>query len=256
MSALFKSVVIVLILINLISCQPKDETTQQELAAIKQELSHLRGDIANIGSQIKEIHNIATESQQPKFPSVPTQANVDNDGQLPSIGDTQAKIAILEFSDFQCPYCKRYVDNTFTKIKAEYIDTGKVKYLTRSYPLSFHAKAQGAAIAASCAQQQQAYWKMRDALFTNMTQLSDDLYQKTATNLSLDMTQFNTCLKDEAVAKNIASDLAYGASIGVQGTPSFMVGRVTNNQLIEPKLLVGAQNFETFAMVIEDLLKQ
>ncbi|NMH63604.1 thioredoxin domain-containing protein [Shewanella salipaludis] len=259
-----KPVLLAAVMTSVISCQPQDsarhqEEAQKELASLKQdlkqEIAQLRQEVASIGAQVKEIHTIATASQQPQFRSLPTQSNLDNDGQLPFLGEAEAQVAILEFSDFQCPYCKRYIDKAFSKIKTQYIDTGKVRYLTRHFPLSFHPKAQGAAVAASCAQQQQAYWPMRETLFANISKLDDALYQQTATKLTLDMTRFNACLKDEQIADKIAMDTAYGSSIGIRGTPSFIIGRVENNRLLEPKLVVGAQSYETFATLLDNLME-
>ncbi|ABO23511.1 thioredoxin domain-containing protein [Shewanella loihica] len=238
------------------ACQQKnDDKLEKELAYLKQEMGQLKQQVAIMGSQVKEIHTIAMKSQEPQHRSLPTQINPGEDGKLPALGEATAQVAIIEFSDYQCPYCKRYMDNTFTKIKSDYIDTGKVKYIARDFPLGFHPKAKGAAIAANCSLQQDAYWPMRDALFKNMRQLGDKLYQDTATQLSLDMTKFAACLEDQAIMSKIEQDIGYGSSIGVRGTPSFLIGKLENNRLIEPKLVVGAQSYDTFKAVIDALEK-
>ncbi len=239
----------------IIACQPQNEgKSQQEISELKQDIKQLREDITTIGSQVKEIHEIATNAQKPQHKTLPTQANFDGGGQIPLMGDAQAQLAIIEFSDYQCPYCKRFIDQTFTKLKSNYVDSGKVKYLTRDFPLAFHPKAQGAAIAANCSLQQNAYWPMRAALFKNMKQLGDPLYQQTAVELALDMGKFSECLADKAMADKIAQDIAYGRSLGIKGTPSFVIGRIENNQLITPKLVVGAQSYETFVLLLDELL--
>lgn len=239
------------------ACEPQNnEPLQQEISALKQDIQQLQKDLTAIGSQVKDIHAVATRAQTPQHKALPTQANFDADGQLPIMGDEQAELAIIEFSDYQCPYCKRFIDQTFSKLKSNYIDSGKVKYLTRDFPLAFHKQAQGAAIAANCSLQQNAYWPMRAALFNNMQQLGDPLYQQKAEDLALDMGKFAECLadKDTALADKIARDITYGKSLGIRGTPSFMIGRIENNQLITPKLVVGAQRYETFAAVLDELL--
>lgn len=237
------------------ACEPQNNSNlQQEIDGLKQEMQQLQADISTIGEQVNDIHEIATQAQKPQHKTLPTQANVDDNGQLPMLGDAQAKLAIIEFSDYQCPYCKRFIDQTYPKLKSNYIESGKVKYLTRDFPLAFHKQAQGAAIAANCSLQQNAYWPMRAALFKNMQQLGDPLYQQTATELALDMGKFSECLADQSVADKIAQDIAYGKSLGIRGTPSFVIGRVENNQLITPKLVVGAQSYETFAALLDELL--
>lgn len=235
-------------------CQQKeDEKVHQELAYLKQEVGQLKQQVAIMSSQVKEIHAIAMQSQQPQHKTLPNQNDPDEQGKLPSLGAATAQVAIVEFSDYQCPYCKRYIDNTFAKIKANYIDKGKLKYITRDFPLGFHPKAKGAAIAANCAQQQEAYWPMRAALFQNMRQLGDKLYQDTAMQLSLDMTKFATCLEDQTILAKIEQDIVYGSSVGIRGTPSFLIGKLENNRLIEPKLVVGAQSYQTFSALIDTL---
>lgn len=253
----YKRLPIALLLTPLLltGCQPQDNAElKQEMASLKQEITQLKKEVSTVGSQVKDIHTIAMRSQKPQYKTLPTQPNFNEDGKLPSLGDATAQLAIIEFSDYQCPYCKRFIDQTFTKLKSNYIDTGKVQYLTRDFPLNFHPKAKGAAIAANCSQQQNAYWPMRDSLFKNMKQLDDELYQQTASNLSLDMTKFDACLSDEKVANKIQQDVAYGSSLGIRGTPSFVIGLVENGELLSPKLVVGAQSYQTFALLLDELL--
>jgi|TARA_R110000851_G_scaffold90253_8_gene197208 protein-disulfide isomerase len=252
-----QSIVLILTSLFIAACQPQgDANLQDEISSLKQDVRLLKKDISRIGSQVKDIHTIAMSSQKPQYKTLPTQTNFTADGSLPLLGSAASQLAIIEFSDYQCPYCKRFIDQTFTKIKSNYIDSGKVQYLTRDFPLNFHPKAKGAAIAANCGFKQDAYWPMRGLLFNNMKQLNEALYQQTATDLSLDITQFTNCLADETIASKIEQDIAYGSSLGIKGTPSFIIGRVEGNQLISPKLVVGAQSYETFAVLIDELLEK
>lgn len=237
------------------ACEPQNNSNlQQEIDGLKQEMQQLQADISTIGEQVKDIHEIATQAQKPQHKTLPSQVNFDENGQLPVMGDDQAQVAIIEFSDYQCPYCKRFIDQTFSKLKSNYVDNGKVKYLARDFPLAFHKQAQGAAIAANCSLQQNAYWPMRSALFKNVQKLGDPLYQQTAAELSLELDKFSECLADKTMVDKITQDIAYGKSLGVRGTPSFVIGRIENNQLIAPKLVVGAQSYETFALLLDELL--
>ncbi|MGS0683304.1 DsbA family protein [Shewanella sp. 125m-7] len=241
----------------IVACQPQnDADSQKELSSLKKDISELKQQLSQVSSQVKDIHKIAMSSQRPQYKTLPTQENFNANASLPLLGDNKAKLAIIEFSDYQCPYCKRFIDQTFTKLKSNYIDTGKVQYLTRDFPLNFHPKAKGAAIAANCSLQQNAYWPMRDSLFNNMNQLDDELYLQTATDLSLDMTKFSDCLADEEMLNKVQQDVAYGSSIGIRGTPSFIVGTIENNQLINPRLVVGAQSYETFALLLDELMEK
>ncbi len=226
---------------------------EQELSALKQEVNELKQQLATIGSQVNEIHTIAVDSQRPKHKTLATQENFAGDGALATLGDDNAGLAIVEFSDYQCPYCKHYVDTTFSKLRADFVDNGKVKYITRDFPLGFHQQAKGAAVAANCSLAQGAYWPMRERLFSNMQKLGDDLYQRSAEELQLDMTKFANCLEDDAVLAKIERDMSYGSSLGIRGTPSFLIGRVEDGNLITPTLLLGAQSYDTFATLLNEL---
>ncbi|WP_428636665.1 thioredoxin domain-containing protein [Shewanella sp.] len=218
-------------------CQQKeDEKVHQELAYLKQEVGQLKQQVAIMSSQVKEIHAIAMQSQQPQHKTLPNQNDPDEQGKLPSLGAATAQVAIVEFSDYQCPYCKRYIDNTFAKIKANYIDKGKLKYITRDFPLGFHPKAKGAAIAANCAQQQKAYWPMREALFQNMRQLGDKLYQDTAMQLSLDMTKFATCLEDQTILAKIEQDIVMAHQLGYEAHQVSLSANLKTIALSSPSL--------------------
>lgn len=249
--------IILITLVVIIACQPHRPTDlQEDISSLKQEVKLLKQDLNRIGSQVNDIHTIAMSSQKPQFKSLPTQTDFNSNSNLASQGVKNAPIAIIEFSDYQCPYCKRFIDQTFTQIKSRYIETGIVHYSIRDFPLGFHPKAKGAAIAANCSLKQNAYWQMRTSLFNNMAQLSHELYQQIATELSLEMSQFNDCLNDTAIAAKIQRDIAYGSNLGIRGTPSFIIGRVENGQIITPKLVVGAQSYDTLAYLIDTLLAQ
>ncbi|MBD3584309.1 thioredoxin domain-containing protein [Salinimonas sp. HHU 13199] len=230
-----------------------DGNLEEELSGLRQEVSALKEQLATIASQVQDIHNIAIESQRPNYRTVSTQKDFAGNGNLAQLGDTTAQLAIVEFSDYQCPYCKHFVDTTFSRLKNDFIDKGKVIYITRDFPLSFHKKAKGAAVAANCSLQQDAYWPMRKQLFSNMKKLGEELYRTSAQQLSLDMTKFSECLEDQSVLAKVEQDIEYGTSLGIRGTPSFLIGKVEGNDLVTPKLLVGAQSYETLAALLNEL---
>ncbi|MGL5906577.1 MAG: DsbA family protein [Shewanella sp.] len=227
--------------------------SQAQLDAIKAELSQIKIELKQVSSQVEEIHTIATASTRPTTRKLPNLSEQELSLHTPSLGDPQAQLAIVEFSDFQCPYCKRFLDTTFSQLKQTYIDSGKVQYLVKNFPLTFHANAEPAAIAAYCAGEQGAYWPMRDKLFANMTVLNDGLYTQLANELKLDMKQFNHCQTAVETKAQIAADRALGSKLGVQGTPSFVIGTLKDKQLLAPELLVGAQDFNAFSAVITSI---
>ncbi|MBR9789796.1 MAG: thioredoxin domain-containing protein [Vibrionaceae bacterium] len=229
---------------------------KSEIESLRQEVTQLSQDMGKMETEVKEMKELALKPPKKEPRVLPNQPNFTEDGTLPVLGSGDAKIAIIEFSDFQCPYCKRFTDNAFKQIKENFIDTGKVQYVARDFPLNFHPHAMPAAIAATCSFKQNSYWQMRDLLFSNVKQLGDEFYQKAATDLSLDMQAFADCLKDQSVADKVAGDLALGKSLGVRGTPSFLIGRVENGELIEPQIVVGAQRYPAFESILNELEKE
>lgn len=170
-------------------------------------------------------------------------------GSAPVQGDSKAPVTIIEFSDFQCPYCKQFFDTTISQIKTEYVKTGKVKFAYKHFPLSFHQNAQKAAEASECANEQNKFWEYHDQLFsTQSTWESQDAataattFTSYATQLGLDATQFSSCLSSSKYKQKVEQDAALGAQVGVTGTP----GTFINGQLI-----VGAQPYATFKTIID-----
>jgi len=179
----------------------------------------------------------------PPAPSVPLdmKALVDDD---PFLGDEDAPVVMIEWSDYECPFCARFYTQTLSQIKSEYIDTGKVKLVYRDFPLGFHQQAEPAAIAANCAGEQGKYFEYHDKIFENggAAGKSSADYKQWAQELKLNTAQWEKCLSDPAQRQEIQKDLADGSSAGVTGTPGFV---------INGKLVSGAQPFSVFQQIIE-----
>jgi protein-disulfide isomerase len=167
----------------------------------------------------------------------------------PSKGDQDAPVLMIEYSDYQCPYCSRYVQETLPLIEENYIQTGKVRYVFKDFPLSFHAQANLAAQAARCAGDQGDYWGMHDLLFANQQDWANDGAAQTfsgyAGQLGLDTSRFDSCLASGVYADAIKNETQEGLSVGVSGTPAFFV----NGQFIS-----GAQPYQAFQQAIEAAL--
>ncbi len=157
-------------------------------------------------------------------------------------GSEDAKVTIVEWSDFECPFCVRFYQQTLGKIREQYIDTGKVKLVFRDFPLGFHANAQKAAEAAECAGEQGKFWEMHNMLFVEGVSGGVDTFKQYAADLALDTEKFNECLDTGAMTAEIQKDQRDGAAAGIKGTPGFII----NGQLVS-----GAQPFEVFQQVIE-----
>ena len=170
-------------------------------------------------------------------------------GDSPMIGDKNADITIVEFSDFECPYCGRFYSETLSSIEKNYIDAGKVRLYYMDFPLTeIHPNAQKAAEAARCVREQKGddgFWKMHNKLFENQQDLSIDNFKKWARELGVSGSKFDECLDKGKYSSAVQDDSAYGQSLGVQGTPAFF---------INGKLLSGAQPYSAFEQAIDEAL--
>ncbi|WDD97360.1 DsbA family protein [Thalassomonas actiniarum] len=234
--------------------QQQSQEANAAILAMRDDLKQLKREVAAIRQAVTDIHKIAMDTPEPVAKPLPAQLALDLDGNDPLLGSEDATIAIVEFSDFQCPYCKRFADQTFPAIKKNYIKTGKVRYIARDFPLDFHPQAQGAAVAANCALAQGAYWQMRDSLFSNIRELSPQRYQELAGELKLDLEQFKLCSSDKRHIEEVSEDQGLAASLGISGTPSFFIGRIEGDKLVNGRLIVGAQGYQTFSTVIDSII--
>ncbi len=169
------------------------------------------------------------------------------------LGREDAPVAMVEFSDLQCPYCAAYALRTFPQLKRAYIDTGKVHYAAVSFPLPMHAYAFPAAVAARCAGEQGQFWKFRDALFADQAQLASDPYDALAAKLGLDVAKFKSCRRDIRQDSIVREDLAMARRDGIASTPSFMLGRVVDGEF-QAETFSGAKSFEEISAMIDKLL--
>lgn len=216
------------------------------LKEIHTEIVLLRKDIDKL-----KVAGVARKNNQPE--KVPDSVKI---GDALTIGNQNARVAIVEFSDYQCPFCARFYQSTFNAVKSKYIDSGKVLFAYRDFPLSSHAMAKPASVAARCAGAQGAYWVMQRELFKNQSRLSYDTYTEIAKEMKLDVNKFIACTKDSKQQKIVEKEFEYGRSIGVNGTPTFYIGLYKNGVLTSVERLGGAQPEQAFALVIEKLLKK
>ena len=162
---------------------------------------------------------------------------------------------MVEFTDYQCPFCGRFEATTFPEIKKNYIDTGKMRLIVRDLPLEgLHPFAMKAAQAAHCASDQGKFWEMKDLLFKNQNKLDADSLAGYATkDLALDPDIFKKCMADGKHLKEISAEAKYAQSLGITGTPTFIVGKTAGDS-VEGRVIAGALPFENFAAVINGML--
>lgn len=158
----------------------------------------------------------------------------------PSLGPDDAKIVIVEFSDFQCPYCRRFHDETYQSLLDAY--PGQIRFVYRNLPLtSIHPNAMPAAVASLCANDQNAFWGFHEKLFSSET-LDEATYTQYATDLGLDMESFSACLSSGSHDADIQKDMDFALGLGVQSTPTFFVNGLA---------IVGAQPLVNFQQIID-----
>jgi protein-disulfide isomerase len=159
-------------------------------------------------------------------------------------GPQNAPVTIVEFADFQCPFCNRTTE-TIKQLEKKY--PGQIRVVFRDFPLAFHENAAKAAEAGSCAQEQGKFWQMHDKLFANQASLKPAALKNYASEIGLDAAQFNQCLDSEKYTRKWQSDRDEGESYGINGTPTFFVNG---------RMLAGAAPFETFVQMIDEEIER
>jgi len=187
--------------------------------------------------------------QQPAAPAAGAKVNVAV-GHFPIKGNPKAKVTIVEFADFRCPFCEQYFTNTESQIIKDYVDTGKVKYAFRNFAFLGPASVV-AADAAECANDQGKFWDFHDYLYKNQPSESDtsmyttDTLTQAAVSLGMDGTAFSDCLNNKTDDAKAAKDMSDGQAAGVSGTPSFFINGIS---------LVGAEPYSSFKTIIDQEL--
>jgi protein-disulfide isomerase len=239
---------------------PRD-TAARDAAALRAELERIRADLAIVKTQLAQVLRLLSQrpAQQQQSgaaaPSTPVRASVAG---APFLGRADAPVTIVEFSDYECPFCQRFFATTLPALKKEYIDAGKVRYVFRDYPIDqLHPHARKAAEAAHCAGEQGKFWEMHDALFQNPKALAPPQLAEHARAIGLDGPAFDECLRSGRHAATVERGVADGAVAGVRGTPAFVIGRTKpGSDVVEGTPVRGAQPLETFRRLIDQALTQ
>jgi protein-disulfide isomerase len=229
------------------SAQTADEQMKKDIEALKEGQQAIQKDLAEI-KRLLLSRPVAAGDALPRDP-----ITIAGD---PFKGNGTAKVAVIEFSDYQCPFCSRYTKDVLPQIRTDYVETGKIKYVFRDMPLSFHKNAFKAAEAAHCAGLQGKFWEMHDTLFANQTALAPEQLAPLAKTVGVDEARFQQCLDSGRFATDINKDIADAGSAGITGTPSFLVGIIQpgDGRVKVVKKLVGAKPYAEFKAAIDDLL--
>lgn len=224
------------------------QVSREEFEALKVETETLK-------QQLQDLTR-AVRSRGGAAPDAIPGAVVSVDGDA-FHGKRDAQVTILEFSDYQCVFCSRHSHDTFPQIDREYIQTGRVRYVVRDFPIeSIHPQAFKAHEAAHCAGEQGKRWEMHQKLFSNQRAMSASDLAAHAQSLGLEMAGFQKCLANGPYAAKIRRSLEEGQRLGVRATPTFVVGLTESNGLTVKAMrrIVGAQPYSAFKAAIDELL--
>jgi protein-disulfide isomerase len=236
--------------------QQKQSQSNEELKALKKEIEAVKEGQTAIQKQLQEIKVLLKTRPVAGQPAAPRQIVMDIANKHVK-GEKSAKVVVVEFSDYQCPFCARFVRDTIPQVETEYIKTGKIQYVFGDFPLeTIHPLAFKAAEAASCAADQGKYWEMHDELFANQKALKPTDLPEHANSIGLDKTKFQQCLDTGENASSIRKVMAQAAEAGVTGTPTLMVGLLQPNssKVKVLRTLKGAQPFAAVKDAIDNAL--
>ena len=197
----------------------------------------------------------AQAAPAPAQPTAPQDFALSIDGAATK-GRADAKVVIVEFSDFECPFCGRYSRDTFPSLDRDYVATGKVRYVFRHFPLTIHRQALKAAEAGECARLQGKFWPIHDRFFANQQLLAPSALVDHASAVGLNAMSFQSCLNGQATAR-VREDLATGSQLAITGTPTFFVGVPQKDGKVHvTQRIVGAKGAVIFQGVFDKLLAE
>lgn len=186
----------------------------------------------------------ATSTSAADNDSLAQRVDIPIDANDPVLGAGDAPITIIEFADFQCPYCQRHVLQTYPQLLEDYGD--QIRIIYKDFPLTgIHPQSLPAALAAQCAQEQGKFWEYHDLLFSGRIELGEDAYLAYADELGLDITSFTSCYQGARYSDAVRADYDLGVEYGVNATPTFFINGIR---------LIGAQPFSVFANLIDSEL--
>ena len=239
------------------------KSVQAESVTINMPEGMTRDQADAILNELRQIHQLLQNQQAAAGQAKPAvaQAAAPSDKVKMTVGQgwyalgrEDAPVTMVEFADYQCPFCRRFESDSFAQLKKNYIDTGKVRFVSRDLPLEFHPNAPGAAIAVRCAGEQRRFWEMHDALMQDTSNdLSPDAILKFAQKVNLDIPSFKTCFDEKRYVAAIQKDTADAGLLGISGTPSFVIGKTAKDQ-IDGVRIVGAVPYSVFDNTIKDVL--
>jgi len=235
------------------SATPSANPANNEQEELRREIRELRQGQEAIQKELQEIKRLLLAKGPARAEKISISAR-------PFRGNQNARVVLVEFSDYQCPFCGRFYRETLPQVDKEYIQPGKIKYVFKNLPLEdLHSSAFGAALAVECAASQGKFWDLHSRLFANQNALAPSDLAAQAKAIGLDMGQFNGCLESKTTAASVRAGLEEAASLGIQATPTFVIGLVdaknpddSNIKIVS--MISGAHPFPVFRAAIDKAL--
>ncbi len=250
----------VLLTLLVSSCDAQEDVAAQETVAMTQaqQIQQLKAHIEHLTKQVAVLNrnqkSIADKIGLTK--PQPQQQPVIDIGNSASLGDDNAKVVLVEFTDLHCPFCKKFHQQRFPELEKEFIDTGKLRFVSKHYPiLQLHKNAAVAAFSLECAREEGAYEKAKDWLFARGREFSKNDTAEFTQTLGLNSDEFNQCITSPATAAQINNDMKIAKLIGIKQTPSFVIGLQKNGQVVDWKIITGSQSIENFSKAIAEFTK-
>jgi protein-disulfide isomerase len=235
------------------AAKPTSATLQAQINALREGQEKLQKDLDELKALIKERPGRAETTAMPKPLDLIT-VNVTGE---PFKGSALARVAILEYSDFDCSFCATYATQIYPLLDHAYVQAGKVKYFYRDMPGKDHLNALFKARVARCAGDQDKFWEAHDLLFKDQRPFDAPSLAQFAKTLGLDAPSFNACISSDRYLDAINRSAMTAARMRIQGTPAFVIGTLSEdgNVLSATKVVMGAESFEAFRKILDDLLK-
>jgi protein-disulfide isomerase len=255
------TVLLAMQLVLLTTAAPAGSQSGDDLSRIRKDIEALKEGQKALQTDLQDIKALLRARGAPPAAGQATQETlpqpvaVSIDG-APFLGSASAKVTLVEFSDFQCPFCARHVQQTLPAIMKEYVDAGKVKYVLRDFPIpALHPQAPKSHEAAHCAGDQGKYWEMHQRLFGNTREQDNAALTAHARALRLDARKFDECLSSGRHAATVKKAIEDGQRAGVRATPTIFVGVSADGRTVKAtRMMRGAQPYERFKAAIDSAL--
>jgi protein-disulfide isomerase len=232
-------------------------SSQKELEELKREVRELKQGQEAIQQELDELKRLLARLGPAARPAPPEKISI---GGRPIRGDENARVVLIEFSDYQCPYCGLFYRDTLPQLEQEYVKAGKIRYVFNHLPLEeIHGFAFKAAQATECAGEQGKFWELHNRLFADQKALSPGDLTRQASAVGLDMAKFNQCLAGPKSSAVVRASLQEAENLGIEGTPAFVIAVIDTKNPRDPNIKIvamlgGAQPFPAFKQALDKAL--